>query len=97
MQSIKIANDPRLTAKREQLTHLLKLMAGGAGVGMFGRSLLQFAKRPSLEVPFVSPGPSTLPIPVAVEEEHADDLLSLIEDLAKRDSMRQNGAQNAKK
>lgn len=69
MQPIKIANDPRLAAKREQLTHLLKLMAGGAGVGMFGRSLVQFAKRPTLEVPFVSPGPSTLPIPVAVEEE----------------------------
>ena len=57
-------------AQKVQLRHLLKLMAGGAGLGMLGRSAVHImSPRPELSVPFISPGPSVLPIPV--EEEPA--------------------------
>lgn len=74
--------------KYVQLKHLINLALGGAGVGMFGRGLLHMAggRKPSTAIPFVSPGPSVLPVPVPQEEEEqplpklASDLASWVKD-----------------
>lgn len=56
-------------AQKVQLRHLLGLMAGGVGLGMIGRGMVHaLSPRPELSVPFISPGPSVLPIPVEEEE-----------------------------
>lgn len=70
--------------KFEQLKHLINLAVGGAGVGMFGRSMLHLAsgRKPATTIPFVSPGPSILPVPVADEEQQQPQLAKLAADLS---------------
>ena len=73
---------PRDAQRAEAVKTLFRLMAGGAGVGMFGRGLLHLMQPQTLpQVPFVSPGPSTLEIPAVQEEEPG--LAKLAAELAK--------------
>jgi hypothetical protein len=59
---------PRDAQRAEAVKTLFRLAAGGAGVGMFGRGLMHLLQpQTQLDVPFVSPGPSVLPIPVSAE------------------------------
>lgn len=61
---------PRDAQRAAAVKTLFRLMAGGAGVGMFGRGLLHLMQPQTVpDVPFVSPGPSSLPIPVIEDEE----------------------------
>lgn len=60
---------PRDVQRAAAVKTLFRLMAGGAGVGMFGRGLLHMMQPEGIpDVPFVSPGPSTLPIPVVAND-----------------------------
>lgn len=70
--------------KFEQLKHLINLAVGGAGVGMFGRSMLHLVggRKPATTIPFVSPGPSVLPVPIAAEEEQQPQLAKFAADLS---------------
>lgn len=76
---------PRDAQRAEAAKSLFRLLAGGAGVGMFGRGLLHLLQPSSApEVPFVSPGPSPLPVPVPPEEEEGrPQLAKFAEELSK--------------
>lgn len=64
-------------AQKTQLRHLLSLVAGGAGLGMLGRGAVHvMSPRPELSVPFISPGPSILPIPVEEEPPQRRQMLA---------------------
>ena len=64
-------SEAELIAQRpEVFRRLLSLGAAGIGLGATGRTLLDlFSTQPEYKMPFVSPGPSTLEIPVSPQEE----------------------------
>lgn len=81
---IKLATVPYEQAKADAVRKILNMSLAGLGTGAALRGVLGLKNlmNPPYQPPFVSPGPSTLPVPVVADDEEEDQLAKLASDAA---------------